>query len=299
MYDDSDKPHALVCTEIWGGNQKITRTVKMPNLAAWVASVPIKEGEGGGDLHYLSVCDYDLISRVALADVSGHGNDVSAVTQTLRNLMRQNINVWDQSDFMRGINNAFRQNGNDKYATAIVLSFHRVTGRLAFSNAGHPAPLWYHAAQRAWSWLEEGTEAKKVPGLPVGLISGTNYSQTVVTLKPSDILVLYTDGITEAKNLIGQELGREQLLEWAREAPVESARALGEAFLQRLEMFRDGLRADDETLLVLKREKESILFTLWELAGSFTIGRMLGSLRARRSNLQGEQFMQRVRPDVS
>ncbi|HET8923130.1 MAG TPA: hypothetical protein VFN26_09080 [Candidatus Acidoferrum sp.] len=49
----------------------------------------------------MSVCDYDLISRVALADVSGHGNEVNAVTQTLRNLMRKNINAWDQSDFMR------------------------------------------------------------------------------------------------------------------------------------------------------------------------------------------------------
>lgn len=54
----------------------------------------------------MSVCHYDLISRVALADVSGHGHDVSAVTQALRELMHQNINVWDQSDFMGGINNA-------------------------------------------------------------------------------------------------------------------------------------------------------------------------------------------------
>jgi len=71
---------------------------------AWVVSHPINDEEGGGDLHYMSVCDYDLISRVVLADVSGHGHDVSAVTQTLRELMHKNINVWDQSDFMRGLN---------------------------------------------------------------------------------------------------------------------------------------------------------------------------------------------------
>jgi hypothetical protein len=62
MYDESEKPHALVCTEVWGGNRKIVRTVKLPSLVAWVASTPINEGEGGGDLHYMSVCDYDLIS---------------------------------------------------------------------------------------------------------------------------------------------------------------------------------------------------------------------------------------------
>ena len=279
MYDDSDKPHALVCTEVWGGNRKVIRTVKMPSLVAWVASIPIEEGEGGGDLHYMSVCDHDLISRVALADVSGHGHDVNAVTQTLHKLMRKNINAWDQSDFMRGINNTFRQDGNDKYATAIVLSFHRVTGRLAFSNAGHLPPLWHHAAQRAWGFLNEGTEAKKVSGLPVVLIPGTDYSQTVVSLKPSDILVLYTDGITEAENMNGHELGQERLLEWARRAPVDSPRALGEELLQRLEMFRGGFRNDDETLLVLQREKESPLVALGEVASSFTIGWLRRSFR--------------------
>ena len=116
----------------------------------------------------MSVCDHNLISRGVLADVSGHGRDVNAVTQTLR----KNINAWDQSDFKRELNDTFSQGGNDKYATAIVLSFHRVTGRLAFCNAGQLPPLWYHAAQRAWGWLEEGTDsqAKKVSGLPVGLI---------------------------------------------------------------------------------------------------------------------------------
>ena len=60
----------------------------------------------------MSVCDHDLISRVALADVSGHGHDVSAVTQTLRELMHQNINAWDQSDFMRGLNDMFNKARN-------------------------------------------------------------------------------------------------------------------------------------------------------------------------------------------
>jgi phosphoserine phosphatase RsbU/P len=280
MYDESEKPHVLVCNEVWGGNRRVIRTVKLPSLIAWVASVPINEGERGGDLHYMSVCDHDLISRVALADVSGHGRDVNAVTQTLRKLMRKNINAWDQADFMRGLNDTFGQEGNHKYATAIVLSFHRVTGRLAFSNAGHPPPLWYHAAQQAWGWLEEGTgpQAKKFLGLPVGLIPGTDYRQTVVTLKPLDLLVLYTDGVTEAENGVGQNLGREQLLAWARQAPVDSAKALGQDLLQRLGSFQGRSRNDDETLLVLQREEESLLFMLGEVVSSNTFGRLLRSL---------------------
>jgi sigma-B regulation protein RsbU (phosphoserine phosphatase) len=258
MQDDVEKPHALVCAEVWGGNRKVIRTVKMPGLLAWVGSLPIHEGEGGGDLHYMSVCDYDLISRIALADVTGHGREVDRVTQMLRKLMLKNINAWDQSDFMRGLNEAFGQGEDNQYATAIVLSFHRLMGRLAFSNAGHLPPLWYHAAQKSWGWLEEGSETKKISGLPVGMMPGTEYSQTVVALKRGDILVLYTDGITEARDSIGYELGRDGFLKWAREAPIDSPTALGENLLQRLESFRGNSKNDDETLLVVQREEESL-----------------------------------------
>ena len=93
--------------------------------------------------------------------------------------------------------------------------------------------------------------------MPVGLIPGTRYSQTVVTLRPSDILVLYTDGITDAESGAGKDLGREQLLEWAREGSVESPQALGEQLLKRLNEFRGNRHNYDETLLVLQRERES------------------------------------------
>ena len=89
--------------------------------------------------------------------------------------------------------------------------------------------------------------------------------------------MLYTDGITEAENSAGEELGRERLLEWARQAPVDSPSALGDEFLQRLERFRGGFRRDDETLLVLRREEESLLFVLAEVANSYTFGRLLRS----------------------
>ena len=89
------------------------------------------------------------------------------------------------------------------------------------------------------------------------MIPGTRDSQTVVTLRPSDIVVLYTDGITDARSGSGKDLGRERLLEWAREGPVESPQALGEQLLKRLTAFRGNRHNDDDTLLVLQRERES------------------------------------------
>lgn len=259
MIDELEKPQVLVCSEVRGGNHKFIGTRKLAGMVAWVASIPINDGEGGGDLHFMSVCSHDLISRIALADVSGHGRAVDAAAMALHELMRKNIDAWDQSDFMRGLNDTFNQDGGGRYATAIVLSFHRVTGHLVFSNAGHLPPLWYHASDRAWGWLEEGDPAPhEALGLPVGLIAGTAYCQTVVTLRPSDLLVLYTDGITEAENGARKDLGREQLLEWARESPVESPKMLGEELLKRLTFYRGNRHNDDETLLVLQREKDSV-----------------------------------------
>lgn len=210
MIAQPEAPHILVCSEIRGGNRKFIGAGKLPGIVAWVASIPINESDGGGDLHFMSVCSHDLICRIALADVSGHGKEVDDAAMTLHELMRKNIDVWGQSDFMRELNDTFNRDGGGQYATAIVLGFHRVTRHLVFSNAGHLPPLWYRASDQAWGWLEEGDPTPhQALGLPVGLIPGTSYCQTVVTLGPSDLLVLYTDGITDAENDAGQNLGRE------------------------------------------------------------------------------------------
>jgi serine phosphatase RsbU (regulator of sigma subunit) len=101
-----------------------------------------------------------------------------------------------------------------------------------------------------------------------------------VTLKSSDLLVLYTDGITEAENGTGQDLGRQQL---SLNGHAKLQRILRERWektcLTRLALFRGRFRRDDETLLVLQSEEESFLFMLGEVANSYTFGRMMRSLK--------------------
>lgn len=266
---------ALVCGEVRGGNYKFLGERILPGLTAWIACSPASDQGVGGDLHFMSSCDHDLISRVALADVSGHGYDVDTPTTDLFKLMCQNINTWDQTEFMRGVNDAFRESGEGQYATAIVISLHRLTGRLAFTNAGHLPPLWYHASESAWGFLEEGDpSARRGIGLPVGLIPGTSYVQTIVRLRKSDLLVLYTDGITEAVDDCGRELGRARLLEWAQESPNHTPTSLGEALLRRFAEFRANRQNDDETLIVLRRNGESTISTLLKVMHSNTWGRL-------------------------
>jgi sigma-B regulation protein RsbU (phosphoserine phosphatase) len=259
MIQVEERRHTLACMEVWGGNRNVTRTVELADLMAWVYSKPA-EGEDGGDVHYLSLCDHDVLSRVVLADVSGHGPQVSVSAQLLHALMCEHINTWDQTEFVRQLNRSFRGCvTRGKYATAVVVGILRGTGETAFTSAGHLPPLWYCSNTETWRWLEEegcyGNSGAE--DLPVGLIRGTTYRQTLIRFQPDDILILYTDGITDAQDGFGDMLGRDRLMAWARMAPVHSPESAGQFLLSRLREFRKNNFTDDETIIVLQRGNRS------------------------------------------
>ncbi len=246
----------LACFELWGGNRSADHPVELPGLAGWVYSQPLEPAAGGGDVHYFSVCSKGMVSRVALADVAGHGSGASSMAESLRRVLQRHTDNWDQSALMRELNEAFvRASAESQYATAAVLGFYFETGELLFSSAGHPPALWYRARDKSWELLQDCTPfAADIEGLPLGLIPGTTYSQTGVRLGADDVLVLYTDGITEATDSSGNELGHRGLLELARALTIESPVQVSLALMSGARAFRgDGPRRDDETLVVLRR----------------------------------------------
>jgi len=249
----------LACFELWGGNSLVAHPIELPGLLGWVSSTPFGEAASGGDVHYLSVCSRGETSRIALADVAGHGESASAVADRLRQVLRHHTDNWDQSALMRELNEAFQQDAQGvELATAVVLGFYCGTGELLFTNAGHPPVLWRHAQSGLWEWLEERTPyAKDVEGLPLGLIIGTDYTQTAVELKRDDLLLLYTDGITESRNPNGDELGLEGLLELVRSLPVDPKQepaVFGSDLVEKLRQFRGSApRRDDETFMLIQR----------------------------------------------
>jgi len=248
--------HQLSCLEVWGGNQHVSALVELPGLLAWVESAPYQHATGGGDLHYMSACNNGVVARVALADVSGHGPAVSTIAVKLRDLMRQFVNYWDQTELVRGLNDAFPKDDSGlKYASAAILGYYTGSGELLFTNAGHPPPLFYRARTQAWDFLrEDSPEVKRaIEGLPLGLIPGTAYQQTAVQLEPGDLVVLYTDGLSEALDASGAELGLQGLLQMARQVPPDTPAGAGSQLLAAVRAFRAGAANDDETLLVLQR----------------------------------------------
>ena len=256
MIEEVDEVHRLACLELRGGNHLAAYSAELPGLAGWVSCRPLGPSPRGGDLYYLSACSQGVIARVVLADVSGHGEMVSSAAVQLHNALRQHIDEWDQSALIRELNDNFLKGSRRvRFATAFLASFYSESGELLFTNAGHLPPLWYRSATREWSFLCDSTPlSKEIADLPLGLIAGTSYRQTAVQLEPDDLLLLYTDGISESHDESGAQLGLERLLSIARNLPTETAAAAGKGLLSAVARFRGtAAAADDETVVSLQR----------------------------------------------
>jgi sigma-B regulation protein RsbU (phosphoserine phosphatase) len=246
----------LACMEVWGGNGAVTRRLELPGLDVWIYSSPAESGAGGGDIHYLSVCSRSMLSRVVLADVSGHGAHANKTAQALHALMRRYVDTWDQAAFVSELNEEFRGLASEgAYATALVLGLLRDSGDVVYTNAGHLPPALRRSMTGAWEFLPDQTDADPngPSGLPVGMIAGTRYCQSVFRLGSGDVLVLYTDGITEASDRDGEMAGSAGLLEWLSGAVADSPEAIGREILRRLSSFRNDNAIDDETVVVIRK----------------------------------------------
>ena len=127
--------------------------------------------------------------------------------------------------------------------------------RRRFTNAGHLPPLWYHAAEQKWTLMIESTPySKEIADLPLGMIPGTPYTQTAVQIGAGDLIVLYTDGVTDSTDDSGAHLDQNGLLALARRVPPAPASQTGQRLIELLDAFRGAVPPnDDETVVVLER----------------------------------------------
>ena len=207
-------------------------------------------------MHYVSVCPSCIVSRIALADVSGHGRAVASLGAKLQELMQTHLTALEQASLMRDLNDAVRMDLDGvHYATMVAVGFHARRGLLVMTNAGHPPALWYRRNRDEWAWLEprHTEETAALRGIPLGLLPDVSYARVIVKPEPGDLFVLYSDGISEATNPAGEDLGRPELMGLARALDPVSAETFGMQLVQAVGEFRDGRVAeDDETIIVLQ-----------------------------------------------
>jgi phosphoserine phosphatase RsbU/P len=254
-------PHRLKCAETWAGNEGTSSVAGLPGLTVWVHSTPFGRSEAGGDVHYVSVCPSCIVSRIALADVSGHGRAVASLSVKLRELMQKHLTALYQTSLMRDLNDAvMAELDGIHYATMVAVGFHGRRGLLVMTNAGHPPALWYRANRNAWAWFEpQQAAAAGVTGTPLGLLPNASYERIIVKPEAGDLIVLYSDGVSEATNPAGKELGRDDLITMARALDPSSAETFGLQLAEAVSDFRGGsVPQDDETIIVLQRGSTTV-----------------------------------------
>jgi serine phosphatase RsbU (regulator of sigma subunit) len=239
----------MQCLEVWGGNQPVDAGVAMTGLDAWVYCKPYHDADAGGDVYYVSACATGRITRLLVADVSGHGERVGAVGKTLRTMMRRYVNYIDQRSMVRTLNREFTALNNlGCFATAIVCTFFGPTRHLTLCNAGHPPPLLYQAKRRQWLMLERtGTDRN----IPWGIDDVCNYDQFDVRLNVGDLVLCHTDSLSEARRPDGELLGMPGLLRIISSLDVTDGSKLTAALLTAIEA--EGYRTDDDVTVLLFR----------------------------------------------
>jgi phosphoserine phosphatase RsbU/P len=201
---------------------------------------------------------YDFIERedgrlvIALGDVSGKGTAAALLMSSLHAAVHAQAGSHDSLvSTISAVNRYLADNiPANRFVTLFYAELDPVSGALSFLNAGHNPPLIVHSA---------GTvEQLASGGLPLGIKRDADYREGRTQLQPGDVLVVYSDGVTEAVSPTGEEFGATRLYEVVSRNIEASAAGIRDRIESSLTKFAQGTSAaDDITLVIVKRQAES------------------------------------------
>ncbi|HQQ81670.1 MAG: SpoIIE family protein phosphatase [Cyclobacteriaceae bacterium] len=207
--------------------------------------------EVGGDYYdTLRINDHQV--GLIIADVSGKGTTaafhMSQMKGIFHSLAQQGL---DPKEFMVRANRALRyclERGSFISATYFVVDTR--DKKIFYSRAGHCPVLWYRAATSKPEYLVD-------KGAALGMVKGKEYEQIVeancFSYATGDVMVLYTDGITEAKSPRGEEFGLELLGRTIAEVAIRSPREIQDHLIKKLYEYTGTEEIDDDyTVLIVK-----------------------------------------------
>ncbi|MGI8566223.1 MAG: SpoIIE family protein phosphatase [Pyrinomonadaceae bacterium] len=205
--------------------------------------------EIGGDYYdFIALPDGKMV--VALGDVSGKGTAAALLMSSVHAAVHGQVSSRHSlQETISAVNRYLADNTpTNRFVTLFYGELDSQDGTLSFINAGHNPPLIVHAA---------GTvETLAAGGLPLGIIPESSFREGRAQLLPGDILVAYSDGVTETQNPRGEEFGPERLRDVVLNNLNASAASLRDRIEAALTQFAQGTPAvDDITLVIVKRMK--------------------------------------------
>ncbi len=201
----------------------------------------------GGDFYdVINLADGRL--GLFIADVADKGIPAALFMALTRTLMRAAVLQTDSpAEVLRQVNDLLYPDCEQgMFVTAVYGALDLVTGRFTYANAGHNPPMWVREAQ---------IDLLSRTGIALGVIEHAQMSERSINLSEGDMLVFYTDGITEAFSVDGEIFGDERLMQVLRSGRQGTAKDILDKIDESIDLFT-GQQAisDDITLIALKRE---------------------------------------------
>lgn len=242
--------HEIKCGEVWGGVHGTDVDVHTCGVEASLFSSPCDGGKGG-DIYYFSVCDGDLLTKIAIADVTGHGQAVSDTSEWLYNSLRDRMNNADCNIILSDLNALAVEYGYKAITTAAIAAFHRKNNELSFSYAGHHPVMIRRKGDKNWTGLNLPNKIKPA-NAPLGVLKELPFEQSSIPLKNGDMIFLYTDGVVEAKNSSGELFGDSRLF-LALQSSGGGPKEIKNAVLKAVKQYVKGeLDHDDVTFTAVR-----------------------------------------------
>ncbi len=231
--------------------QKMLLPQEVPNIPGLeIAAFSRPAQIVGGD--YFDFIDFSNgFHGLAIADVAGHGVSASLHMASIQALLRTLVPVnKSPAEVMRQVHKLFIHNIRfETFVTFFIGAFDSSTKRLTFCNAGHQPPLVLHKNKSK----KESVEMLRPTGAAIGLVEEAEFAEKTIELQEEDLLVMYTDGVTEAVNPQNQEFGRERLVKLSRQVNNTPVKEVVQQIRQGLEEFSEGKPlADDTTIVICK-----------------------------------------------
>ena len=136
----------------------------------------------------------------------------------------------------------------DLFLTAFYAELDTRTGRLTYANAGHHRPLW-------WQTATHGIRELAARGIVLGALDTIDLEECAIAVMPGDLILFYTDGVTDAMDDAGRLFGVERLREVVAAHATANAQQVLAAVVQAVHDFGDAApQSDDQTLFVVKRQ---------------------------------------------
>jgi phosphoserine phosphatase RsbU/P len=206
-------------------------------------------GVGGDYYDFLPLPDGQL--GVAVGDVSGKGISAALMMASLQASLRgQTMHGPEEMAAMVGRVNrlVYEVSSPERYATFFFAHYDAGSHVLTYVNAGHNPPILLGKCGEGWQ-----VKRLEVGGTVVGLLPQFTYNQDAVKLKAGDVLVAFTDGISEAMNGSDEEWGEEKMLETLKTCDGASAAETVACIMNAADEFTSGAKQyDDMTLVVMK-----------------------------------------------